>query len=87
MFRSLEQTDISKKTMLLSSSTMNRQAYSKPEGTPSSVNKEMMRSERASSRSIQNSNQSYSKTRLAEYKDSPKTSSTSRRSSKNSNEM
>ncbi len=52
--------------MLLSSPSMNRQVYSKPEGTPSSVNKEMMRSERASSRSIRNSNQSYSKTRLTE---------------------
>lgn len=99
MFRSLEQTDVLKntikeKTMLLSSSSMNREAYRKPEGMPSSVDKEWMRSERELSRSTPNSNQLHSKTRLAERSDSPitmknnkssKTSPASHRSSKNSN--
>ncbi len=77
-----------------STKPMSRQIYRKPEGTPSSINKERMRFERESSRSPQNSVRSNNETRLAEPRDllvtknkskSPKSSSTSQRSSKNSN--
>jgi hypothetical protein len=74
--------------------TTRRRTNRKPEGTPSSINKERMKSEREFLRSTKNSNQSNSKTRLAEPKDiiiakkkskSSKSSSTSHRSSKNGN--
>ena len=69
---------------------MSRQLYRKPEGTPSSINKERMRFERETSRSPQNSVRSNSETRLAKPRDllitkNKSKSPISQRVSKNSN--
>ena len=63
-----------KEKTVMSTKTMNKQAYEHPEDTPLSISKERMRTGRESSRSTQNSNELHSKTtsvKQPEFRDSP----------------